>query len=376
MNPNDNNLNINQNNNLPSDTSDLGTNNNSVTNQNTGINSIAPKDEIPLSIEKTSEEVVEPVIQTPVQNTEPVTSIFSQDLNTVSNQTVNNQDTNIQSNTSEATANQDSGSQSSVSENKTDANILFNYQTNAINPNATVNINDFQVDEKEEVKPLPETTNIGNISEVKNVSNEPEPQTLPQPQVTQVNSNSPTPNTNNTMLIAILGVIFAAGLITGAYFVFFRQSSGSETQVVSSAEYKTEKILVKPNTEIKILSDEEYVATVKSYIERYNNNIRNFKVNLATPNLTIDQRLEFYKTYSTEVLDIYSELQNLRVPQNYRDAHDNLTLSLYALNNYFDTLVIEAKNKSLTQAREKEILDFIVKSETEVAKAFSQISEK
>ena len=336
-----------------------------------GVNSIAPKDEIPMSIEKV-EAPIEVETPTPISTltpaevptTQPVTSIFNQETNPV--------------------------------ELKKDNNQLFNYQTNAINPNATVNINDFRIDESVNNTPISEVSNLEsttlNIPEKNTTENTQKEEEIvnfneapltnieikqesvtPQVDATTSNPSSPSTSTNNTVLIAILGVIIALGLVAGAYFVFFRKGTSTQNNYVAG-DYKTEKILVTNKTEEKVLTIDEYKATIKSYIDRYNNNIRNSKVKLATPNLSVEDRLKVFIDYSSEILDIYTEIQNLRVPETFKDSHDKLTLSLYAVNTLFDTLVIDYKNKTLTPATEKQILESITKAEDVAAKAFNEIA--
>lgn len=385
MNPNDNNLNINQNTNQNTQPlNNFGSSNPTPPTPPEPISSIAPKDEIPMSVEKV-EKSEEPA---------PVTNIFSQDLNIVNTQVVNNQSSTI----GEVKPDQDLKpaleeiklpevtqnpiAQTTDNNLNSNQNVLYNFQTNAINPNASVNLNDFRIDEDDKKPPLPEISNLETTVETKPINPEPIKETVTilnsVPNTTEPITSEPKvvtpPSANNSIIIAVLGVIFALGLISGAYFVFFRKPTTTETPTASSSEFKTEKIIVKANSEAKTLTEEEYVTTVKSYIERYNANIRNFKVKQATPNLTIEQKLELYMNYSTEVLNIYTELQNLKVPQSYRDSHDNLTLSLYALNSLFDTLVIEAKNKTLTVANEKQILEKILKAETAAAASFNAIA--
>lgn len=366
MNPNDNNnLNINQNQ-VP-----VNNNQDTNTNEDTGVSSIASKEEIPMSIEKVEES------KSPQPT--PVNNIFTQDLNVVSSNVNENKPIDIK-----PIENQDK-----------DQSALYNYQTNAINPNASVNLNDFRIDEdfkaekKENSSNIPELTNTSVSSETplpeinnleSTVTSTPSPVETEQTQPMQNTTDTinqpasvPSPSSSNTILIAVLGVIFAAGLITGGYFVFFRNSKPSETSTVATEEFKTEKIVVKNTSDTKVLSDEEYKTTIKSFIDRYNNNIRNFKVNQATPNLTLEQKLEIYMSYSTEVLNIYTDIQNLKVPQTYRDSHDKLTLSLYALNALFDNLIIQAKDMTLTAQSENQILENIIKAETVAASAFNEI---
>lgn len=343
--------------------------------QQDGVNSIAPKDEIPMSIEKVetpAEETTPNVpdtqiitpISTEVNNTQqPVTSIFNQETN--------------------------------PSEIKKDNSQLFNYQTNAINPNANVNINDFRIDETVKNTPISEVSNLEsttlNSPEKNNIENTQKGEEVvvnfnqapssnieikPEPTVSSSDTIAPaTPATssNNTILIAILGIVIAIGLVAGAYFVFFRKPTSTQNNYVAG-DYKTEKIVVSNNTEEKVLTIDEYKATIKSYIDRYNNNIRNSKVKLATPNLSVDDRLKVFIDYSSEILDIYTEIQNLRVPETFKEPHDKLTYSLYAVNILFDTLVIDYKNKTLTPDSEKQILESITKAEDVAAKAFNEIA--
>lgn len=366
MNPNDNNnLNINQN--------QIPVNNNQDTNTNgdSGVSSIASKEEMPMSIEKVEES------KSP--QPAPVNNIFTQDLNVVSSNVIENKPVDIK-----PIENQDK-----------DQSALYNYQTNAINPNASVNLNDFRIDEdlKDGTKespltttdtintqtapetPLPEINNLeSTVTSIPSTVETNQSQPIQNTTDTANQTVSvPAPSSSNTILIAVLGVIFAAGLIAGGYFVFFRNTKPTEPSTVATEEFKTEKIVVKNTSDAKVLSDEEYKTTIKSFIERYNNNIRNFKVNQATPNLTLEQKLEIYMNYSTEVLNIYTDIQNLKVPQAYRDSHDKLTLSLYALNALFDNLIIQAKDKTLTAQTENQILENIIKAETVAANAFNEI---
>ncbi|NBO17374.1 MAG: hypothetical protein EBV07_00560 [Proteobacteria bacterium] len=348
MNPNDNLNQPNQVSNTPQD----------------GVNSIASKDEVPMSIEKI-ETPEKPALE-PVASTEPVTSIFNQNTNS----------------------------------EQISKDSLYNYQTNAINPNASVNIDDFRIDEEKKSN-LSEISNLesSTITEKDSIN-----QQTPS-QETEINFNSNTTTVNpvsmkttaslkveppveeiannnqnvsssnpNTTMIAVLGSILALGLVTGAYFVFFRSNQSSTENNYVAGKFQTEKIVVTSNTNVKSLTEDEYKTTIKSYIDRYNNNIRNSKVKLATPNITVEQKLEVYMSYSTEILNIYTELQNLIVPTRFKDSHDKLTLSLYALNSLFDSLIIDAKNKTLTTANEKQLVDSVNKAEESTAKVFNEIS--
>lgn len=336
-----------------------------------GVNSIASKEEIPMSIEKveTTPEVETAAITetTPVVTelnpaTQPVTSIFNQET-----------------------------IPSEIKNEEVSSTPLYNFQTNAINPNANVNINDFRIDESPKMPSISETSNLESTTIIPNTEQVSEQKTetvlsqnpevvLESPitpanteQTSQVTENIKPVTSSNTTMIAVLGVIIALGLVAGAYFVFFRKTQPTDSNYVAG-DYKTEKILVSSKTEEKALTVDEYKATIKSYIERYNNNLRNSKVKLATPNLTVEQKLQVFVDYSSEILDIYTEIQNLRVPETFKESHDKLTLSLYAVNTLFDTLVIDYKNKTLTTENEKQILESIVKAEDVAAKAFNEIA--
>ncbi len=347
-----------------------------------GVNSIASKEEIPLSIEKVEEEEKPDL---PIAETQPVTSIFSQNLNVKPSQTEIGE-TKPDENKVEGV----SIAEPTKIDSSQDTKDLYNFQTNAINTNANVNINDFMINEEKNTS-LPEISNLESTSvssETSSISNNaplglptaettsstgPVIESTTEPTPTQI----PTPNqpgSNSTIIIAVLGVVIAIGLVAGAYFVFIRKpSEGSQNNYVAE-NFKTEKIVVSQKTEIKTLTIDEYKTTVKSYIERYNNNVRNSKVKLATQNLTENQKLEVYIEYSSELLDIYTELQNLKVPETFKDSHDKLTLSLYALNSLYDTLVLDIRNKTLTPVIEKQIIDSIGKAEQTAANSFNEIA--
>ena len=221
------------------------------------------------------EKVEEPVAPTPAQETkvastpEPVTSIFSQNLN---------QPTNPEVKPSNPVP-------TSSTENK---DSLYNFQTNAINPNATVNIDDFRIDEEKK-------TNIDEMANMESTTlnqktelpvNETIPTPTPQTSIFQSNNspantsttvnqtpevqpaanitNSTPTSQNNTIMIAILGVILALGFVTGAYFVFFRGGQTSQDNNYVAGQYQTEKIVVTQNKNTNVLTVEEYKTTVIS----------------------------------------------------------------------------------------------------------------
>ena len=392
MNPNDNNL---SNQNTSQDLNGIQpVNPTPVPEPVNSISPLASKDETPMSLEKVEVTPTESVIpvtsevasvsnvatensnieptQTPASvETQPVTSIFSQDLNT-----------------------QTQTSNSLIQ----DTNSLYNYQTNAINPNASVNLNDFRIDETN--KPISEISNLESTTQQPIITTEQTTKTLNEPEIkineiangtnnspspvstqpfvpdTQPIStiNTPNPSASNTIVVAVLGVVLAVGLIAGGYFVFFKKpATGNTQETLIATEFKTEKIMVTQNSETKVLSEEEYKTTIKSFVDRYNNNIRNSKVKLAVPNLTIEQKLEVYMNYSTEILNIYTEIQNLKVPTSFKNSHDKLTLSLYAINSLYDNLIIEAKNKTLTSATQTQLYESITKAESVASVAFNEI---
>jgi len=207
---------------------------------------------------------------------------------------------------------------------------LLNFQTNSINPNTNVNINDFRIageDKKEELA-MPQTPSSVDTSS--------------QPAV-QINTTAN--NNNHIAILAVVGVVVFGLLVGGAFFFISRNNSTKSDQTVGGT-YKTEKIAVIENKEIKELTEEEYKTIIKSYIERYNKNIENSKLRLSQPNLTQAQQASIFMDYSTEVLDIYTGIQNLKVPTKFKDQHEKLTLSLYALNSLFDTIVKTLKEGS------------------------------
>lgn len=331
-------------------------NNQNLNNQTpTPSDSLANKDEIPMSLEKKEE-----VNSTPT--TQPVTSIFDQNLN--------------------------ASQPTTPTENK-ENEALLNFQTNSINPNQSIDINQFKID-SDEIKPVTET-NLGNTinSEPTNVGTTAEPEApITSQETTQIpsvsndlpieqtpSSTAPiTTNNNQTIIIASVGVFLALGLVTGAYFLFFANNSSNSSSSINTGNVRTEKIMVEQNRDVKELSEEEYVAFIKSYIERYNNNVRSSRVSLATPNMTTEQRLEVYLSYSTEILNIYTEIQSQRVPIRFKDSHDKLTLSLYALNSLFDSLIKLAKDGGLTPQVETQLAESITRAEKTTADAFAEIA--
>lgn len=236
---------------------------------------------------------------------------------------------------------------------------LLNFQTNSLNPQQNININDFRVlgeNKKEELSTL-QNTQTSQFNE--------EP-TQPTSQV-----NPPLHGNNQTMTIAVAGVLFFVFILGGVYFFISGNSSTKSNQSVGGT-YKTEKIAVLENIEVKELSEEEYKTIIKSYIERYNKNIENTKLRLSQPNLAQDQQASIFMDYSTEVLDIYTGIQNLRVPTNFKDQHEKLSLSLYDLNSLFDTIVKTLKEKTSTTPINT-VIATITKAEGVASASFNEI---
>ena len=233
---------------------------------------------------------------------------------------------------------------------------LLNFQTNSINPNTNININDFRIageDKKEELA-MPQTPSSVDTSS--------------QP---AVQINTPANNNNHTAILAVAGVVVFGLLVGGAFFFISRNNSTKTDQTVGGT-YKTEKIAVVENKEIKELTEEEYKTIIKSYIERYNKNIENSKLRLTQPNLTQAQQASIFMDYSTEVLDIYTGIQNLKVPTKFKDQHEKLTLSLYALNSLFDTIVKTLKEGS-SNTPINTTLATISKAESVASASFNEI---
>ena len=351
MNPNDIN---NQNNNQPVVPS------NQTPVDETKVDSIAKIDEVPMSISPvveetaaTTQEVIapEPLETKPEAEISPVesSSMFNQN-----NLVVDNHQISEPAQVTEPKPVTDTIiSETPVAENK---ESLLNFQTNSINTSSNININDFRIageDKKEELA-IPQTP----------VSTEPTPQPT-------IQVNTPTTGNNQTIILAVVGVV-VFGLITGGAYFFISRSNSSNTDQSVGGTYKTEKIAVIENKEIKELTEEEYKTIIKSYIERYNKNIENSKLRLSQPNLTQDQQAGIFMDYSTEVLDIYTGIQNLKVPSKFKDQHEKLTLSLYALNSLFDTIVKTLK-EGVSTTPINATLTTISKAEGVASTSFNEI---
>ena len=372
MNPNDIN---NQNNNQPVVPS------NQAPVDETKVDSIAKIDEVPMSISplvqeaavsqqpamsqpEINSEVQKVEIPQPVVETSPVesTSMFNQNNlvvegshnpEPVQNLEVKPATDSIIPEAPAATTITSTPMETTTTESK---DSLLNFQTNSINPNTNININDFRIageDKKEELA-MPQTPSSVDTSS--------------QP---AVQINTPANNNNHTAILAVAGVVVFGLLVGGAFFFISRNNTTNSDQTVGGT-YKTEKIAVVENKEIKELTEEEYKTIIKSYIERYNKNIENSKLRLTQPNLTQAQQASIFMDYSTEVLDIYTGIQNLKVPTKFKDQHEKLTLSLYALNSLFDTIVKTLKEGS-SNTPINTTLATISKAESVASASFNEI---
>lgn len=353
-------------------------------NQQNQIDSLATRDEIPLSVEQTNSNTAvstEMPLTTPSFDTTQ-TSESSPKINEVTEIKVEQKK---EPEKVESIFNQNANQ---IEEKKSEP--LLNFQTNAINPNANLNINDFRintetsnneikVNEPVEIKNEITDTPISSPAPVSELA--PTTESAPVSETTPINStvsqtqasiNQPTSSNNSTAIFAVLGVVLAAGIVAGGYFLFNRNST-NKNQDINIENVQTEKIVVSGDVQKKEITAEEFKTVISSYITRYNKANENFSIATNKPNPSREEVASVFMQYSSEILDIYTGLINTRVPELYREDHQKLTFALYTMNELFDKLVKSIKDGTITENEYRTSLMTIANAQKVATEAFNKL---